>query len=226
MLQPISKTWDEYMAKRQRLLDEMREWVEANPAIAVAWDEAREENAQRLEARHDFITRNSALLAADVPDRIRDAIHSGLNESVAVKAVRTFIGSSKTFLLLTGSPGCGKSVAAAEGIWARRAGVFFRAVSAAKLSAFDTADRQAFDKLCRTPLLVLDDLGAETLHDGWRPALDELIDERYGARRRTILTSNLDPQGFKARYGDRIADRIRGDGYVQQCGDKSLRRSP
>ena len=38
---------------------------------------------------------------------------------------------------------------------------------------------------------------------------DSLVDARYAGQRRTIVTTNLDSESFKGRYGERVADRIR-----------------
>ncbi len=80
----------------------------------------------------------------------------------------------------------------------------------------------------RVRVLVIDDLGREysDQHGRWLSELDLLIDDRHEARLRTVLTGNLTPEEFKARYGERIADRIRQDGRVCICNGESLRRSP
>jgi len=72
-------------------------------------------------------------------------------------------------------------------------------------------------------MLVLDDLGTERPSDVWLSLLDELIDRRYGDGQKTILTSNLDVEAFKSRYGERICDRIRHDGVIAGAGAESLR---
>lgn len=147
------------------------------------------------------------------------------------------------FLLLLGGVGSGKSVAGAwvtfmacNGMYMRNPnvdsrllrgeGMFIRAaeVSRSTMSDYESADRELFEELCDAKLLVLDDLGAERSWDGWLSRLDELLDRRYGDRRRTVITSNLDAAAFKLRYGARIADRIRHDGTVVSAGRDSLRR--
>ena len=80
----------------------------------------------------------------------------------------------------------------------------------------------------KVPLLVIDDLGAE-FNDSkgfFASLLDELIDARYSHKLATIVTSNLDLEAFKTRYGVRIVDRIREAGRFVGCGAESLRRSP
>lgn len=198
------------------------EWERANPELSAAWDEANREEDERYRRQQEFQSRLMALERAGVPERVRTEWRLGLRETVAVKAAREHADGIKTFLLLLGSPGAGKTIAAAAALV--RGGVFRRAVELSRLSSFDREDQRTFLDACRVRLLVLDDLGSEMLHDGWRPMLDELIDIRYGDRLKTIITSNLDTQTFKARYGERIADRIRHDGDVVLCGDQSLRK--
>lgn len=82
-------------------------------------------------------------------------------------------------------------------------------------------------KARRASVLVIDDLGREyaDVHGRWVSELDLLIDDRHESMLRTIITSNLSVDEFKARYGERIADRIRQDGKVVVCAGESLRRA-
>lgn len=197
-------------------------WTAAHPELAKAWDEALEESSRMEQEAEQRRMRRACLRDAGVPPRIIEAHGKGLSTTTATEAVQAFLASGRAFLLLLGSPGCGKSVAAAQVL--HHGGVFSRAVELSRLSAYDKEDRRIWQHATEARVLVLDDLGAELLHDAWRPMLDELVDTRYGARAKTVITSNLDKDGFKARYGERITDRIRHDGYVESCGNKSLRR--
>ena len=75
--------------------------------------------------------------------------------------------------------------------------------------------------------LAIDDLGREysDQHGRWLAELDLLIDDRHERRQPTVITSNLSPQEFIERYGERIADRIRQMGLVVNCVGESLRRN-
>lgn len=144
------------------------------------------------------------------------------------------------FLLLCGPPGVGKSVAVAsrcekvmpsaefrvvagELMISARV-VFARTVECARFSLFDREDVAKVGAMRTADLLVIDDLDQESYHDTWRATLEDVIDARYQARAATVLTTNLDPDAFKKRYGARIADRIRHGGLVVRCGSESLRR--
>ena len=57
-------------------------------------------------------------------------------------------------------------------------------------------------------LLVLDDLGTEALVYG-QESLPFILYRRYERNLPTIITTNLTREGIQARYGERIADRLR-----------------
>lgn len=95
-----------------------------------------------------------------------------------------------------------------------------KAVSPDEWNQFETQLRQ-------TPLLVLDDLGAEW-SSGWPlTKVDAIIAERYNRRRATIITTNLDSAALRSRYTDRMIDRLRGTCQIITCNTPaSLRRPP
>lgn len=200
------------------------EWEQANLEISAAWSEALVLEESREDARALKANQESHLRFTGLPERAIDVWRQGLNLTPSVEAVRKLLASDKTFLLMLGSWGCGKTSASAEALV--DGGQFARAVVLSRMSAYDKDDRRTWGTVCDASVLVLDDLGAEQLHDAWKPMLDELIDVRYGSRQKTIITTNLDADLFRARYGERIADRIRHDGFIETCGDTSLRRRP
>jgi len=53
--------------------------------------------------------------------------------------------------------------------------------------------------------------------------LDELVDTYYGDQRPLLITTNLDREAFKSRYGQRIADRLRECGRWFSIASESLR---
>jgi DNA replication protein DnaC len=166
------------------------------------------------------------------------------------EAIRAAVGT-RDMLVLSGAPGCGKTVAAA--LWAtedvrkdecweytdhlgnvyghtgnRFKGQVVVWVTAAKLARWERYDQDEMAKLLKVGKLVIDDLGGEYLDKGgfYASLLDELINERQAGSRPTILTTNLDAAGFSTRYGERIVDRIREGGRFFACGNASLRRKP
>jgi DNA replication protein DnaC len=144
-----------------------------------------------------------------------------------IRRVADWKHEESSVLVLSGSRGCGKTVAAAW--WAlrrsRSAPVFLRAPTFARSSRYEGDER---DDLLRAPSLVLDDLGEEFLDakGSFLVDLDELIDVFYGGRKPMIITTNCTKDVFLKRYGERIADRLRECGLWFSVGDASLRRKP
>lgn len=84
-----------------------------------------------------------------------------------------------------------------------------------------------WDEVRKVYALAIDDLGREysDQHGRWLAEIDLLIDDRHEMRLPTVITSNLSPEEFRQRYGERIADRIRQMGLVVLCSGESLRRN-
>lgn len=143
---------------------------------------------------------------------------------------------TKLVLVLVGPPGTGKSLAAAsvflslrhrvtdptwDGVastgwrWARP-GVVVTAPRLSRMPRYGPGSEE-LERLLSVPLLVLDDLGVETMPLGDR--LDELLDMRMGRRLRTVVTANMDGKSLAGAYGERMADRLRlgGGVVVAEC---------
>lgn len=73
------------------------------------------------------------------------------------------------------------------------------------------SDRVGWDDLAGTSILLVDDLGAE--HDSaWgRSIVLRLFDVRSEARRPTVVSTNLDPDGIRERYGEGVLQRLAED---------------
>lgn len=75
-----------------------------------------------------------------------------------------------------------------------------------------------------TPLLVLDDLGAEHT-EGWvLTKVDAIIAERYNRCRSIIITTNLSTAQLHVVYADRVIDRLRSTLKVLNFSGGSLRQ--
>lgn len=161
----------------------------------------------------------SQFAAAGVPSRI---LATCLADVITTDATRA-IFRDVDILVLAGGPGRGKSVAACAWLCL---GQSIRWVTAGSLSRGIAYDEDAFNALARAGRLVIDDLGTEyqDQKDRYLATLSELLDARYGNQRPTCLTTNLGPDEFKARYGERLASRINEDGAFIVCGGEDLRR--
>lgn len=115
-------------------------------------------------------------------------------------------------MILASAGGQGKTVAAVLGIWIHGHGLFIDAPDLAFTSRFK---REAWERWASTGLLVIDDLGEEVDDDAgeFQSSLDWLMNKRYNGERKTVITTNLPLDDFKARYSDRVKGRIR------ECGD-------
>lgn len=161
------------------------------------------------------------------------------NSTPAMDAAQRFTRErGARFLLLLGTVGVGKTVAATHVLehlcrtfaWDSQPSgaplfepaVFVPARFITGLSAFTEADKDTMRRMERAVVLVVDDMGDEGTDFG-RGRLVDLLLERHSRGRRTVITSNLTPDGFKARYGEALADRIRSSGMVPALTGKSLR---
>lgn len=144
----------------------------------------------------------------------------------ALNNVAEWFQSGKCWLVLTGSRGVGKTVAATwaiETALERRQSALAR--SAAEVAALGYQQPQEFARLKRVEFLVVEELGADHANDFAKSRLFELLDARHEAKAQTILVSNLSLGDLAKRLGDRLADRIRSDGMAFEIKAASLRNS-
>jgi DNA replication protein DnaC len=189
----------------------------AKEAEFFAAQRAREEAAK---ARLVAAQKSAAIKALCIPDRVLEIIQAEapLRITEALDAVRMVQGIA----VLSGNPGCGKTVAACSWLYAGGFGLF---VKSSRLARWDRYDDSEMRRLLGASRLVLDDLGTEyqDTKGNFDSILDEVIDVRYDKRLSTVITTNLDAAAFKARYGERIADRIRECGKFVSLATKSMR---
>lgn len=181
-----------------------------------------------IEKRQGKAALRSRLAAAGVPERaLRYVFDAQPLETEALKALQDALSPIKqlpalppTLVVLSGGVGCGKSCAAAwwlsqaEGAW----------VPASELAKHGSDP--AIPERLKAPRVVLDDLGMEYLDGkGFAQAtLDGVINHRHEQLLPTVITTNLGMDEFKARYGPRVADRIRESGRWLVIAAPSLRR--
>lgn len=132
-------------------------------------------------------------------------------------------------LLLTGTTGTGKTYqayAALRAIAAAGPTVYeIRALTAADMYGLlrpqgsQRGAEEELRRLCRIPLLLLDDLGSAKGSEWTEEVTYRLINERYNACRPSIYTSNLpaksaDGRDLNAALGERIVSRLSEDTHV------------
>lgn len=101
-------------------------------------------------------------------------------------------------------------------------------VSAKEVARLNRSDYKAYDRISKLPMLAIDDLGlepTEVLSYGnvLNPVID-LLTYRYDEQLFTIVTTNLEPQQIREKYGDRIADRFNEMFARVVFTDKSFRK--
>lgn len=79
-------------------------------------------------------------------------------------------------------------------------------------------------QLKRTPLLVLDDFGAEYGNKWVEQKVNAIISERVADGKSTIITTNLSPEKLKANYDERIYDRLKATSFVLAFRAESARK--
>lgn len=154
-------------------------------------------------------------------DTFRVEIH-GLNDSqqftlrIAFDQARLYAENLKGWLLMQGGCGVGKThLAAAIAHTAVEHGVktifatapdlldYLRATYAPNADA--TYDQQ-FDNMKNVPLLVIDDLGAESPTQWAQEKLYQLLNHRYTTRLATVITTNIELNRFEERIASRLLD--------------------
>ena len=76
--------------------------------------------------------------------------------------------------------------------------------------------KEQYDEYARLfvePMIIIDDLGEEPkevmVYGMIHTPIIDIISERYAAQRMTIITTNLEADELKTKYGERIYDRFR-----------------
>jgi DNA replication protein DnaC len=71
--------------------------------------------------------------------------------------------------------------------------------------------------LKKTPFLVLDEMGLSAKGTDVAGALHEILDHRYGMKKRTVITTNLREAEFASELGARLVDRIMEEALFAYC---------
>jgi DNA replication protein DnaC len=171
--------------------------------------EADAENVRRL--REDAIERARDLPITDAD--IRAIVCDELDESFEpLKAVRGWLLTDVPILVLGGTVGRGKTVAACSAV-IKRGGRYMRSRAFERLFAHRYGDEELAEqeRVLRAGLVVVDDIGGrEDTTEGLGSYLLDLVDERRHARTKTILITNQPRKKFEELYPDpRLHSRLR-----------------
>ncbi len=149
----------------------------------------------------------------------------------ALKAARQWAADPTGDIYLSGGVGVGKTrlaVSMLNDVFRLRGGGYFTHVSIllTKLQPSNGEHAELFDRCCTTPVLVLDDVGAEreTASDFTRRTLLMLYEERGDHGLPTIWTSNMSLAGLGDFMQDeRLASRIVGRATVVEMSGADWR---
>lgn len=184
------------------------------------------ENAERAKRDAEASERNKALeverLKKLVPPSLAWVMDGSELESESVVATVKWLDSDRRGLMLRGGVGSGKSVGAAVAL--RSIASKYRATTSwhrpndlvsAVLHSYD----ENAPKLGRS-LVVIDDVGRETKAD-FGEALCSFIDD---TDTRFVITTNLKKDEFRARYDERLVDRLNDCARAVTVKNASMRK--
>lgn len=217
-LSPTPETCAEFRGRLQA-------WRDVNPDGDARYEILLAEWDAYEKAASASATAKTQLERAGVPNRAANTM-AGLRDTPALILARAWWASTKPWLVMLGSTGVGKSVAAAwcvrQAVEARQSALWVSAAEfATKAGGFDG---QPFASRCKgVDVLVVDDIGTEHQTDWARAVRDEVLMFRHEAELRTVLTSNLDGKAFSERLGVRMADRLRAACMSKAFAGPSLR---
>ncbi len=154
-----------------------------------------------------------------VPERFRLQLLKPLRATPATEALSETWGD---VLVLMGPVGTGKTLAACSWLRSWEGDGF---MTAAELARWPRYDMAAMKRLLEKGRLVVDDLGTEYMDDkgNFLAVFDEFVNTRCANMKQTIITTNLAPEAFRARYGERITDRIVECGRFVSVAGESMR---
>lgn len=183
--------------------------------------------------------REAALARIPIPAEDVAAIRSGtLTDTHALRVAKRWLSAAPSpWLVLSGAPGTGKTLAAAYAA-GECGGVY---VTATELHALLVGLKWRPNEvaplahvLASCALLVIDDLGVETdSEEKFEGVFYDLLNDRQALR--TIITTNLSSERLldPARYGERVAERLRhlttspsGASAIVELAGGSMRRRP
>ena len=192
------------------------------------------EAQHRLAQRTQLFIRLSKLRYNTMPEQVKTTADRGITkEQLLLYCDGTFIERGEN-VLITGATGCGKSyLACALGRQACMLGFrtmyfamnrFIEALVAAKL---DGTYIRWLNQIAKTPLLILDDFGLQSLDDTIRLALLQIMEDRY-AKGATIITSRLPVSAWyeyikEPTLADAIMDRMTAQANRIELKGASLR---
>lgn len=154
-------------------------------------------------------------------------------QRTAVTKIRAWLASDQWALVLCGDFGVGKSGLAAgilrdaadrqqPGLFCKTADVWDRWKATFRRDA-ETSAQEVLASLRTVPYLVLDDLGVDISTDFVKTALYQVLDDRHGHSRKTVITTNLDVKKLAVHLGERTMRRFEEGTVIHTVDGPNLR---
>lgn len=192
----------------------------------------REEKEKALKQQSEAWER--AIGRAGIPERFNETELAGYvsvcqEQENALRRVYAYLeaikaGKSGKSAIFSGNVGTGKTHlaigVAKEMMRGGKSAVFItvqrliRAVRDTWRRDSPESESDVIDKFARPDLLILDEVGVQAGSENERQILFDVLNERYEARRSTILLTNLSASECEHYLGRRVFDRMREDGGV------------
>jgi len=136
---------------------------------------------------------------------------------MAYDAAKTFAAEPKGWFVLIGHSGCGKTHLAAaianERIEQRKPALYKTTpdllddLRATFNPEHETPFDQSFDMLRNAPLLIIDDLGAQSSTPWAKEKLDQLLNHRHSQQLPTVVTTSTPVEQLDDRISSRLSDK-------------------
>lgn len=191
--------------------------------------------ADRVRAAWRYLDQWAALDRSGVPrSTLRDAMRRPKDTAPLASLTEWWSSGALGLLVLCGSPGVGKTYAAARWTLLRHAeGKATTWISGASLSTLSERDRRLrLEEVADRAALVIDDVGAGATHGDWlKDQLQGLLQYRLdglGPRglTPTMLVSNGTREQLVEWAGPRVVDRAKLAGGFEQITARASLRSP
>jgi hypothetical protein len=196
----------------------------ASEAAIASPEEIEAYERERAESARAELLELSGISDALDRDGLNAVVRDRAKETRGLELVRQWLASRWPMMVMLSPPGLGKTVSAAWAL-ARHPG---RYVEAQELCRMRTSrvpgDREAYERLRRCELLVVDELGCEDVpHSESKATLQDVVNVRQRKPRRTLLLGNLSREQFDGRYDPRTIDRMRDAAIFRGIRGESMR---
>lgn len=193
------------------------------------------EKSQRGDARLVALLHTAKLRYQAIPESIECNTARNLSKGQwSLLLEGTFIQQGEN-ILITGSTGCGKStIACALGYQACLLGIktrYFnmnRLIEAISMAKTEGSYLKFLNSLEKTPLIILDDFGLQSLNKNMKLAILQIMEDRY-AKKALIVTSQLPVANWheyldEPTLADAIMDRMTAKSHRLELQGESRRK--